>query len=70
MQALPWPIVAALFAPVVFGQTEPTAEETAVLCWINRFRHDPQTFGRLVENGNLTEVFAEGRKIIEPLVGL
>ena len=52
MQALPWPIVAALFAPVVFGQTEPTAEETAVLCWINRFRHDPQAFGRLVENGN------------------
>lgn len=46
--------VAALFWPVA-GQTEPTAEETAVLCWVNRFRHDPQAFGRLVIDGNKPE---------------
>jgi hypothetical protein len=55
VRALALPIVAALIAGAVPGQTEPTAEETAVLCWLNRFRADPQAFGRLVVDGNKPE---------------
>lgn len=47
-----WPLVAALFLPAVLAQTEPTAEETAVLCWVNRFRRDPQAFARFIVDGN------------------
>jgi uncharacterized protein YkwD len=56
-------LVAALLVAAVIAQappavprsgppTEPTAHETEVLCWINRFRRDPQAFGRLVVDGN------------------
>lgn len=38
---------------------EPTAEETEVLCWINRFRRDPQAFAQLVVDGNRPENAAE-----------
>jgi hypothetical protein len=55
VKALAWPLVATLFAPVVTGQTEPTAEETAVLCWVNYFRRDPQAFAQLVLDGNKPE---------------
>jgi uncharacterized protein YkwD len=55
MHSVPWPVAAALFAPALLGQTEPTAEETEVLCWLNRFRADPQAFGRLVIGGNQPE---------------
>lgn len=34
---------------------QPTAHETEVLCWINRFRSDPATFARLVLDGNIPE---------------
>ncbi|MBK8097568.1 MAG: hypothetical protein IPK26_10695 [Planctomycetes bacterium] len=47
MSLRPWPLVAVLFLADVMAQNEPTAEETAVLCWVNRFRRDPAgTLGR------------------------
>ncbi|MBL8900856.1 MAG: CAP domain-containing protein [Planctomycetes bacterium] len=41
----------SLLCALASAQTTPTPEETAVLCWINRFRSDPQAFGRLVLAG-------------------
>ncbi len=48
-------IAALLPAAFAASQTEPTAEETEVLAWINRFRRDPQAFGRLIVDGNRPE---------------
>ncbi len=55
VNTLAWPLAAALFASAVVAQAEPTAEETAVLCWVNAFRRDPQAFARLVLDGNKPE---------------
>lgn len=35
---------------------EPTAEETLALVWLNRFRSDPQAFGKLCKDGHWQDV--------------
>lgn len=40
-----------LLCALASAQAALTPEETAVLCWINRFRSDPQAFARLVLDG-------------------
>ncbi|MFO1076407.1 MAG: CAP domain-containing protein [Planctomycetota bacterium] len=49
------PITVLLLGAAACAQTEATAEETELLCWLNRFRRDPQAFARLVVDGHKPE---------------